>query len=92
MGFFRFRISCNKHFAGVLLKKTSEKNFPFLDQNHGLTPLENCQLFLFFLTFCFSSLEGVFSFYDIEKKNSYAILPLKKKVGKMAIYGLKPWV
>ena len=30
-----------------LLKKKLEK-WPFLDQNHGLTPLEKCQFFDFF--------------------------------------------
>ena len=41
------------HFNGLYcLKKRRLKKCPFLDQNHGLTPLEICQLFdLFYLLF-----------------------------------------
>ena len=33
--------------AYIVFKKKLEK-WPFLDQNHGLTPLEKCQFFDFF--------------------------------------------
>ena len=48
-----FVLECRKtHFPRVhCLKKKLEK-WPFLEQNHGLTPLEKC-LFFDFLTFLF---------------------------------------
>ena len=37
-----------RHFPGLYcLKKKKEEKWPFLDQNHALTPLEKCQLFNF---------------------------------------------
>ena len=42
-----------RHFIGVYCLKKKLVKWPFLDQNHGLTPLEKCQFFdlLFFLFF-----------------------------------------
>ena len=38
-----------RHFSGLYcLKKKMLEKWPFLDQNHGLTPLEKCQFFDFF--------------------------------------------
>ena len=37
----------------IALKKKILENWPFLDKNHGLTPLEKCQYFEF-LNFLFS--------------------------------------
>ena len=50
--FFRSRISQNTLSWPVLPKKTKAEKWPILDQNHGLTPLEKCQLFDF-LNFLF---------------------------------------
>ena len=76
--------------AYIALKKELEKQ-PFLEQNHGLTPLENCQ-FLDFLTSCFYSLERCFSFQNIVKDIFLPYIALKKNVGKIAIFRPKPWV
>ena len=47
-----------RHFPGLYcLKKKSWKNGHFLDQNHGLTPLQKCQFFDF-LNFFFFNLES----------------------------------
>ena len=35
------------HFAGLFCLKKKFEKWPFLDQNHGLTPLEKCQFFDF---------------------------------------------
>ena len=51
-GFFRSKISLKKFSWPILPKKKKLEKWPFLDQNHGLTPLEKCQ-FLDFLDFLF---------------------------------------
>ena len=49
-------------FWAILPKKKKLEKWPFLDQNHGLTPLEKCQFFDF-LNFLFSdSRKAFFSF------------------------------
>ena len=76
--------------AYIAQKKTFEK-WPFLDQNHGLSPLEKCQFFDF-LNFLFSYPRKAFFRSRIQQKTFYwPILP-KKKRGKMAIFGPKRWV
>ena len=40
------------HFPGLNCLQKKLKKWPFLDQNHGLTPLEKCQFFDF-LNFLF---------------------------------------
>ena len=79
-----------RHFPGLHCLKKMEK-WPFLDQNHGLTNQEKCQ-FLDFLNFLFYNLEWRFCRSRISQKTfSWLILP-KKKVGKIDIFGHKPWV
>ena len=34
-----------KHFPGLVCLKRKSEKWLFLDQNHGLTPLEKCQFF-----------------------------------------------
>ena len=41
-----------RHFPGLNCLKKKVEKWPFLDQNHGLTPLEKCQFFDF-LNFLF---------------------------------------
>ena len=67
------------------------EKWPFLDQNHGLTPLEKCQFFDF-LNFFFYSLERRFFVLEYRKRHFPGLYCLKKKVGKMAIFRPKPWV
>ena len=52
-GVFSFQNIVKDIFLGYIGKKKSWKNGHFLDQNHGLTPLEKCQFFDF-LNFFFS--------------------------------------
>ena len=66
--------------AYIALKKKWEK-WPFLDKNHGLTPLEKCQFFDF-LNFLFLQPRKAFFRSRISQKTfSLAILP-KKKLNK----------
>ena len=64
---------------------------PFLNTNHGLTPLEKLP-FSTFSTVCFYSLERRFFVLEYRKRHFPGLYCLKKKVGKMAIFGPKPWV
>ena len=73
----------------------NEKNvekWPFLDQNHGLTSLEKCKFFLTFRSASFLSLERHFFVLEYRKRHFPGLYYLGKKVGKMAIFGQKPWV
>ena len=68
------------------------ETWPFLDQNHGLTPLKKCQFFLLFCTSFFYSLERRFFFLEDRKGHFPMLHCRKKKDGKMAVFGPKPWV
>ena len=46
--FFLFRISLKIFSLPKLLKKKKLEKWPFFDKNHGLTPLEKCQVLGFF--------------------------------------------
>ena len=67
------------------------EKWPFLDQNNGLTPLEKCQFFNF-LNLFFYSLERRFVVLEYRKGHFPMLYCRKKKDGKMAIFGPKPWV
>ena len=81
-----------RYFPGLYCpKKKTWKNGHFWTKNHGLTPLEKCEFFNF-STSCFYSLER--RFFVLEYRKRYFSGPYcpKKKVGKMTIFGPKPWV
>ena len=81
-----------RHFPGLYcLKKKMLEKLAFLDQNHGLTPLKNVNSSTFW-TSCFNSLERCFLVLEYRKTHFPGLYFLKKKVGKMAIFGPKPWV
>ena len=83
----------------IFPKKKMLEKWPFLEQNHGLTPLEKCQ----FLDFLKMSIFRLFKLLFLQARKVFLVLEyrkthfpglycLKKKVGIMAIYGTKPWV
>ena len=91
-GVFWFQNIVKDIFLAYIAWKEKLEKWPFLDRKHGLTDLEKCQFFSH-LKFLFLlprkalfgskiSLIGIFLAY----------IALKKKVGKMAIFGPKPWV
>ena len=45
--FFSFKNIVNDIFLAYITEKKKMEKWPFLDQNHGLTPLEKCQFFDF---------------------------------------------
>ena len=62
--------------AYIAFKKKLEK-WPFLDQNHGLTPFEKCQFFDFLDVF-FYSLERCFFVVEYRKRHFPCLYCLKK--------------
>ena len=64
---------------------------PFLDQNHGLTPLEKRQFFDF-LNSCSYSLERQLFVLEYRNRHFPGLYCRRKKVGKMAIFGPILWV
>ena len=72
-------------------KKKLEK-WPFLDQNYWLTLLEKKAIFRLFELLFFIAEKGVFSFQNIVKDIFLPYFADKKEVGKMTIFGPKPWV
>ena len=88
---FRSRISSKTFSLPILPEQKKLEKWPFLNQKHGLTPLEKCQFFDF-KTSCFYSLERRLFVLEYRKRHFPGLYCLKKKVGKMAIFGPKPWV
>ena len=92
-GVFFFVLEYHRiHFPGLYCLKKKLEKWPFLDQNKGLTPLEKCYFFDF-LNFLFN-VEYRIQNIEHSSQNTFpqSILRKKKKVGKMAICGPKPWV
>ena len=68
------------------------QKWPYFDQNHGLTLLETSQFFEFFNFLFFYWPRRRFFVLDYRKSHFRYQYCLTKKVGKMAIFGPKPWV
>ena len=76
-------------FLAIITEKKQLEKWPFLVQNHELTPSEKCQFF-HFLNFYIFSLERRFSTLEYRKRHFSGLYYLKKTVEKMAIFGPKP--
>ena len=93
-GNFTFQNIVKNIFLDYINKKKKLEKWPFLDQNHGLTPLENCQLFEL-LNFLFLYPRKAFFRSRISLRIfSFYILPKKKKFEKWPFldqnHGLTP--
>ena len=64
-------------FLCFIAENKKMEKWPFLDQNHEVTPLEKCQ-FLYFMTSCFYSLERRF-FVVKYRKGHFPMLQCLKK-------------
>ena len=81
-GVYSFQNIVKDIFLAYIAKKKKLEKWPFLDQNHGLTPLEKCQFFDFFI-FSFLQARKVFSRSRISVKTfAWPILPKKAKLKK----------
>ena len=87
-----------RHFPGVYCLKKKVGKMAILDQNLGLNPFGKMSIFCVFELLVFIAQKGVVLFQNIVKDiilayiAYMAYIALKKKVGKMAIFGRKPWV
>ena len=80
-----------RHSPGLYCLKRKVGKWPFLDKNHGLTPLEKCE-FLDVLNYLFLQLSKAFFRSRISLKTfSQHILPKKKRL-KNGHFWTKPWV
>ena len=57
-----------------------------------VNPFKKTVNFSTFLTSCFYKLERRFLLLEYNKRTFPGLYCLKKKVGKMAIFGPKPWI
>ena len=90
-GVFSFQNIVKDIFLAYIAFKKKLEKWPLLNQKKGLTPLEKYQ-FLEFLNCCFYSLKRRLFVLKYLKRHFPGLYCLKKKVGKMAIFGPKPWV
>ena len=74
------------YFAG---KKNKDEKWPFLDKNHGLTPLENFEFFPFIKTLFFLSRKH--SILSKIMPNSFCLILRKKQTWNVAIFWQTPW-
>ena len=68
------------------------EKWPFLDQNHGLTPLQKSQFFDFLKFLFLEAKKGFFLALEYCKRHFPGLYRLKRKVLQMAIFGQKAWV
>ena len=88
---FSFQNIVKDIFLAYISLKIKLEKWPFLDQNHGLTPLEKCQFFDFFNLLFLQSRKTIFVL-EYRKRHFSGLHCLNKKVGKMAIFGPNPWL
>ena len=82
---------CKRHFSGVYWLKKNWKNGHFWTKPMGKPPWKIVN-FSTFWTSCFYSLERRFLALEYWKRHFSGLWVLKKKVGKISIFGPKPWV
>ena len=90
-GVFSFQNIVKHIFLACIAQKKKFGKWPFLDKNHGLRPLQKCQ-FQNFLNLLFSQPTKAFFVLEYRTRHFPGLYCLNKKVGKMAIFGPKPWV
>ena len=91
-GVFSFQNIIKNFFLEYIVKKKSSKKWPFLDKKHRLAPWEKCQFLDVFNFLFLQPRKAFFRSRMSEKTFSLFILLKKKKAGKIAIFGPKPWV
>ena len=77
-------------FAHIALKKVLK--MAIFAPKPLVNPLGKMLIFFTFWTFCFYSLEWRFFVLEYHKRHFPGLCCLNKKVGKMPIFGPKPWV
>ena len=81
-----------RHYPRLYCLKKKLEKLPFLNQNVGLTAMEKCQIFDFTNFLFLFYLKRRLSFLEYRKRHFSDLYRLKKKIGKMPIFGPKPFV
>ena len=93
-GVFSFQNIVKHIFLAYIAKKRKLEKWPFLDQNHGLTPLKKSQFFAFLNLLCFIAQTGVLSLQNIVRHIFLAYIAKKRKLEKWPFldqnHGLTP--
>ena len=92
-GVFSFQNIVKDIFLAYIADKDKLEKWLFLDQNHALTnPFGKVSLFRLFEVLVFIVQKGRFFVLEYRKRHFAGLYCLKRTVGKMAIFGPKPWV
>ena len=82
--------SQNTLFWPIFLKNKTGQNIQFLTTNHGLTPSEKFQIFVF-LNGCFSNLKWLIYYLEVYKTLRLVFFCWKTKRTKFLIFDQQPW-
>ena len=80
-----------RHSSGLYCLKKKVEKMAIFGPKPWVTPLNKCQFFNFW-TSCFYSQERLLFAIEYRKRHFPGLYCSKIKVGKMAIFGTKPWV
>ena len=83
---------CKRLFSGLYCLKINVEKMAIFEPKPLVNPFGKMSIFFTFWTFCFHSLERLFSNLEYRKRHFSGLYCLKKKVERMAIFGPKPWV
>ena len=81
-GVFSFQNIVKDIFLEYIALKQKLEKWPFLDQNHGLNPMEKCQFFDFFNFLFLQPRKAFFRSTISYKKFAWPILPKKRNLKK----------
>ena len=91
-GVFSFQNIIKDIFLAYITYKKKVAKMAIFRPKPWVHPFGKMSIFRLFEIFLFIAQESVFSLQNIIKDIFLALICLKKKVGKMAIFGPKPWV
>ena len=91
-GVFSFQNIVKDIFLAYIALKKKVGKIAIFGPKPWVNPFGKMSIFRLFELLVFIAQKGVFLFYNIVKDIFLAYTALKKKVGKMAIFGPKPWV
>ena len=81
-----------RHFLGLHCLKKKVEKMGIFKPKPWVNPFGKMSIFRLFELLVFIAYEGVFLVLEYHKRHFLGLYCLKKKVGKMAIFGPKPWV
>ena len=90
--FFRSRISLQTFSCSILPKKKRVGKMAIFGHKPSVYPFRKMSIFGLFELLLFIAQKGIFFALKYHKGHFPALYCIKKQVGKMAIFGPKPWV